>query len=333
MPGVPSSESSCLTTAPLPILPQGSTFETGRFGVRRWSVRIALAAAMSSLAVLTGCMLGLVPGANIITGTITQTHMYITFPDENRVKIFRLDGTHAADLGDLGGTIDGPEGIAIDNLHWNIYVTNKGDNTITVANFDGTNPRNLGNPGGYLDGPVGIALDLTHNRMYILCDDFGGNRVVSADLDGENATNLGTPGGGQLTRGIAVDPETEKLYLTELPNTVVRVDTDGANAVDLPSPIGEAMALALDTARGHMYVSGGFGLGGVRRANLDGTSSTHVLTSHMPFGIALDLETDHVHVVGRYHDYARARLSGSGVVRVSLSGTHGGIALGPYPIE
>ena len=301
--------------------------------MRRGARCVALAAAAASLVLLTGCMLGLAPGANIITGTIVQTHMYITFPGENRVKVYRLDGTLAVDLGDLGGTLDRPNGIAVDTLHCNLYVTNAGDDTITVASFDGTNPRNLGNPGGHLDSPVGIALDLTRGRMYILCDDFGGNVVASADLEGRNATNLGTPGGGQLSRGIAVDPETEKLYITELPNTVVCADTDGSNAVDLPSPIGEAMAIALDTARGHMYVSGGFGLGGVGRANLDGTSSTHVLTSHMPFGIALDLRTDHIHVVGRYHDFVRAKLDGSQLVRVNLPDTHGGIALGPYPTE
>ncbi len=69
-----------------------------------------------------------------------------------------LDGTQIVNLGNLGGTLDVPLGIALDPATGKMYVTNFGNNTVSVANLDGTGGKSLGNLGGTLDEPLGIAL-------------------------------------------------------------------------------------------------------------------------------------------------------------------------------
>ncbi len=95
-----------------------------------------------------------------------QTKMYVTnfnmanVAGKHTVVRANLDGTGAEDFGNLGTTLNGPAGIALDVNAGKLYVTGWNSNEVYRANLDGTNGESLGNLGATLTNSSGIALDV-----------------------------------------------------------------------------------------------------------------------------------------------------------------------------
>jgi len=86
-------------------------------------------------------------------------NMYVANYNGNSITCADLDGLNSVNLGNPGGFLNGPQGIALSSGY--MYVANGSGNTITRADLpNGSNPMDLGNPGGFLNNPYGIALDL-----------------------------------------------------------------------------------------------------------------------------------------------------------------------------
>ncbi|MBI3913928.1 MAG: hypothetical protein HY327_07050, partial [Chloroflexi bacterium] len=112
-------------------------------------------------------------------------------------------------LGNLNGTVSGPNGIALDLAGGKMYVTNTGNNTISRANLDGSGGINLGNLSGTVSGPNDIALDVLNCKMYVpnVFNPSASNGTISrANLDGTGGISLGSLiGTGFRPLGIALD--------------------------------------------------------------------------------------------------------------------------------
>jgi len=67
-------------------------------------------------------------------------------------------------LGNPGGFLNIPSGIALDSVNGKMYIASSGNNKIVRANLDGSGGTDLGNPGGFLNIPSGIALDAAFNK-------------------------------------------------------------------------------------------------------------------------------------------------------------------------
>ena len=93
-----------------------------------------------------------------------QTKMYVTnynlnnLPGDDIVSRANLDGTGAENLGNIGGLLILPAGIALDPAAGKMYVVNWGGARVIRANLDGTGGRRPGNLGATLTEPGGIAL-------------------------------------------------------------------------------------------------------------------------------------------------------------------------------
>jgi len=130
--------------------------------------------------------------------------MYVANYNNDTISRANLDGTGGVSLGNLGGTLNGPTGIALDLSNGYMYVANYDDNTISRANLDGTGGVSLGNLGGTLNGPQGIALDVWSGYMYVA--NGTGNTISRANLDGTGGVSLGNLGGTlNEPHGIALD--------------------------------------------------------------------------------------------------------------------------------
>src|SRR3989304_3702776 len=96
-----------------------------------------------------------VPGK--VFAQVPSAQMYVTSNFNNTIIRANLDGTGGTSLGNLGGTLSNPTGIALDLAGGHMYVANNGNNTISRANLDGTGGISLGNLGGTPRGPGGNA--------------------------------------------------------------------------------------------------------------------------------------------------------------------------------
>jgi PKD repeat protein len=195
-----------------------------------------------------------------------------------------------------------------------MYVTNQGNNTISCANLDGTGTQILTIPAGILDGPIDI--DIAQGKMYVI----DSVHVAVANVDGTEWKSLGTLGGALLPggiMGIAVDATHGKMYVLENHDRVIRANLDGTGAEDLGSLNGTlngTHSIALDVARGKMYVTNGGG-NSVSRANLDGTGGENLRDLNGtvgPYDIALDLIHDKMYVLTALSTLIRANLDGTG---------------------
>jgi hypothetical protein len=73
-----------------------------------------------------------------------------------------LDGSGGTDLGNPGGFLNNPVGIALDLANSRMLITSRGNNKIVRANIDGTGGTDLGNLNDSLNEPWAIALDPTY---------------------------------------------------------------------------------------------------------------------------------------------------------------------------
>lgn len=197
-----------------------------------------------------------------------------------------------------------------------IYWSDNYSRTIRRVSADGTSTEVLIAPP--LEWPVGLALHTGLGRMF--WTDYETRKIQSARLDGTDVRDVRTPDDGMLTpRGIAVDPESGKLYWSEKDfdtfiSYIRRADLNGDNVETLLTRTGEPYALALDLAHDRIYWTEA-GNWGVWRANLDGTDPQRLISTNIgvPYGIALDVARGKVYWVngGSQQRIERANLDGT----------------------
>src|SRR3990172_4059934 len=192
-----------------------------------------------------------VPGK--VFAQVPSAQMYVTSNFNNTIIRANLDGSGGISLGNLGGTLNNPFGIALDLVGGKMYVANQ-NNTISRANLDGSGGISLGNLGGTVSVPNGIALDVANGKMYVT--NIGNNTISRANLDGSGGTNLGNLNStlsGPL--GIALDVLNCKMYVPNVYNpsasngTISRANLDGTGGISLGSLIGTGfrpLGIALD---------------------------------------------------------------------------------------
>lgn len=264
-------------------------------------------------------------------GPGAATKMYVTSTGTGVILRANLDGTGVENLGNLNGTLNLPQGIALDTAHGKLYVANLGSGTISRANLDGTGGEDLGNLNGTLNGPVGIALDVSQGKMYIVNN--GSDAVSRANLDGTGGEDLGDLGGTLLGPWyIALDLVERRMYVTNsggdcIRGHISRANLDGTGGEDLGNlnntvccPAG----IALDLIRRKLYVGNPntpieapLPGGTVCVSNLDGTGGEDLGdlggTLDGASGIALDAATGRLYVADwGDNTLCRANLDGTG---------------------
>lgn len=208
-----------------------------------------------------------------------------------------LDGTGGASLGNIGGFLNSPQGIAINKAAGKMYVTNEGGDTVTMSDLNGAGAVNL-TVGGLLAGPYGIALDVAAGKMYVSNGGGAGNtpRIVVANLDGSTAVDLGNLNNLLNTpQGMAIDVAGGKMYVANQNGTIVQANLNGtgATALTLGGLLTGTIPLdvTLDVAGNRMYVVDFNGK--LFRADLSGGNAADLGnlggTLNGPRGIGLDI--------------------------------------------
>ncbi len=214
-------------------------------------------------------------------------------PANSSVTKSNLDGTGGTSLGNIGGFLNGPQGLAINAAAGKIYVSNESGDTITQSNLDGSSPVNL-TFNGLLKGPYGIALDVPGNKIYIA--NGGNNTIVRGDLAGNNATSLGNLAGLlNIPQGMTINVSGNKMYVANQNSAIIQANLDGSAPASLN--FGGLLAgtipldVAVDVAGNRIYVVdfNGFlfsadlnGNNGAKIGNLGGTLMA-------PRGMGLDV--------------------------------------------
>jgi DNA-binding beta-propeller fold protein YncE len=214
-------------------------------------------------------------------------------PANSSVTKSNLDGTGGTSLGNIGGFLNAPQGIAINATAGKIYVSNEGGDSITQSNLDGSSPVNM-TFNGLLKGPYGVALDVSGNKIYIA--NGGNNTIVRGNLDGSNATSLGNLGGLlNIPQGMAINVSGNKMYVANQNSAVIQANLDGTGATSLN--FGGLLAgtvpldVAVNVAGNRMYVVD-FN-GNLFSADLSGSNATKIGnlggTLMSPRGMGLDV--------------------------------------------
>lgn len=262
-------------------------------------------------------------GIATIPAKATTPKIYVSVNSSSIVTQADLDGTNGTSLGNLGGLVSSPVGIALDEVNGKMYVANGSGNAIIKANLDGTGGASLGNPNGALSYPFGIAVDATHGKIYAVNYDNGSanGSVSRANLDGTGGENLGDLSGYvEVPNDIALDVAHNKMYISEWGHKIVKANLDGTGAVNLGNLGGTIQypaGIALDLVNQKMYVTSYLNAT-VTRANLDGTSPVNLgnpggLLSN-PRGIALDVANGKMYIVCLFNKVIQANLDGTGAV-------------------
>jgi sugar lactone lactonase YvrE len=267
----------------------------------------------------------ILPGVLSTPSEAATPMLYITNSGNQTISRGNLDGTGGVSLGDLGGTLNLPAGIALDEDNSRMYIANCTGGTLSVSALDGTGGVDLGNLGGLLDSPVGIAIDPVNDKMYVVNQT--NSNVVRANLDGTGATDLGdlnvTINGSE---GLALDVANNLMYVVNhYDSTISRANLDGTGGVSLGNLNGTLngpYGIALDLVNNRMYVAN-MDNDTISRANLDGTGGVSLgnLNGTLcdPAGIALDVANNRMYVSNGCGTITQANLDGTG-----------GVSLGNY---
>jgi len=178
-----------------------------------------------------------------------------------RIEKFSPTGTFLSIIGAKGsghGQLADPNGIAIDRSG-NIYVAEIGSkHRVQKLGPDGTFIAEWA-PGLY--GPRRIAIG-PDNSIYVV--DSGRNRMVKFSPDGQVLASWGSEGSGDGqfsgVSSVAVDPTTNKVYVTDPLNRRIQVfDSSGKFLTKWPVPEwGQPLGfedLAIDPEKGRVYAS------------------------------------------------------------------------------
>ncbi len=166
-----------------------------------------------------------------------------------------------------------------------IYWTNSFHHRVSRANLDGTDIEHLVTG---LQSPEGIALDPVNGKMY-WSEFLGQGSISRANLDG-SGVELILPGHVASSEGLALDVNTQKLYIANLSGSIDRLNTDGSGYEVLVDSLGQPQQLSLDLSSGKIYW-GDAALHKVMRANLDGSDVEDISLEGIPITVALNFTT------------------------------------------
>jgi DNA-binding beta-propeller fold protein YncE len=221
----------------------------------------------------------------------------VYFSEQTSQTIFRMnvDGSEVQPIVAGVGTVDS---IAIDPTNGYLYWTQLGgddspsfgERAIRRSSLDGTNVTTI--VGSAFSGSFSaLAIDLVRQRLY--WTDSLDNNIRSANVDGSDQQVLIS--NVQNPDGIAVDPESQKMYWTEttFSQRVRRANLDGSDPQDLiTTGLSQPLGIALDIENGKMYFTNSLSET-IERANFDGSSREELLSTSVlsfPAYIALDPE-------------------------------------------
>lgn len=186
-----------------------------------------------------------------------------------------------------------------------LYWTNSGNFSIYQSLLDGTEVEQLVSSSA--SHGLALAVDAEHEFMFWT----GLNYIRRSKLDGSEVTII-TQDYGPIS-GLAVDPSTELIYFADRSDNIYRCDYDASN-VELLIETGTPEAIALDLFNEKIYwTSWTTDVGGIYRANLDGTNIDTLITEGLgrPWSITLDVENQKFYWSDQLIDkIARADLDG-----------------------
>ena len=249
--------------------------------------------------------------------------LYWTDIPGGAVQSSERDGTDLNSLVTTGPV--SPSGIAVDQAAGKMYWTNwSGLTNIWRANLDGTAVEEL------VTGEAGanvITLDVEAGKMY--WTNWLSDSINRANLDGSDtellvetvATDCTGPG-CIAPEGIDLDLSAGKMYWgNRFSNGLMRANLDGTDVeVIVATPV-EMRGVALDVKNGKVLWTD---TGKVQRSNLDGTDVEVVTVGTNPWGIALDLDAQHIY----FSDITLASIKrmdydGSNIVDIVTTGVTG----------
>jgi virginiamycin B lyase len=214
-----------------------------------------------------------------------------------------LDGSNPTEFFIPSADAPSPHGVAVDRQH--IYWAGGG---IGRANLDGSNPTNSFIPGGY--GANSVAVDGQHIYW---ANGFLNGGIGRANLDGSNPTEFFIPKDpASLAYGVAVD--SQRIYWgSESGGGIFWANLNGAYRgggipfTYAPEPTG----VAVDGQ--HIYWANGHAVGGIGRANLDGSNPTEffIPSADAPSAAGVAVDGQYIYWADTAGGIGRANLDGS----------------------
>ena len=146
-----------------------------------------------------------------------------------------------------------PHAIALSNGY--IYIANYDDNSVSVFNAQNYNlvTKLIG-----FSNPVAIASDNNTDRVYVTNDQGGGTAPSTATIvDSTTNSIIGSFSVGPQPRGIAVNPVTNRIYITSAMNNpgLTVIDGDTNTTIATISLAGSVNNIAVDTSLNRIFVN------------------------------------------------------------------------------
>jgi sugar lactone lactonase YvrE len=180
-------------------------------------------------------------------------------------------------------------------------------NGIAVDDSAGPNRGDL-----YVADPGHEVIDRFSESGQYLCQITGKATPSLSECNGLAGSQ--TPQGGFAPSGIAVDPATGILYVTDTPNNVIdKFTAAGGYAGQIADPhLEEPTEVALDST-GALYVVNGFFFGGISVVKLDSAGNfLSVLDENEPAGLTVDRSTGDVYVSHGFESPSLTKYDSSG---------------------
>ena len=259
---------------------------------------------------------------NTRTETNPPFRAKIYWSDETASMIQGADRDNGSiqNIVDAADGLNGPRGIAVDEILAELYWVNGGSGTIQKADLDGANVRETVTG---LTSPVDIALDRAGGKMY--WSDDGDNALYRADMDGAGQEAIVTGLSG--VRCLALDVVAGKLYWTNpADGRINRADLNGGNqevliGAGLTAPFG----IALDLTGSKIYFSDP-GAGKIQRANLADGSVVEDVVSGLGINVgrlAVDEAEELIYFATNGTAIRRVGFDGSGLQDVATGLNNG----------
>lgn len=222
------------------------------------------------------------------------------------IRRANLDGSQVEEL--ITG-LGGPQDVAVDAATGQLYWTDGG--RVQRANLDGSGVQTVVATSGILRA---LAVDSAAGHVYF--GDLIAQKIQRANLDGSGVQDIVL--GVQTPERMELDLGAGKLYWCDLNGGALRRANLDGSGVELVHGF-QCLALALDPAAGHLYLTAG---NEVRRSNLDGSGLVSLLSSSGSLrGLDVDPAGGKLYFTSSLDDAVRrANLDGSGVEDLITSG-------------
>jgi len=174
----------------------------------------------------------------------------------NKISHANLSEGGGSDIAIPAGTLNGPQGLAIDAAAGKVYWANENNDTIGYAGLDGSGAALLNTAGATIDKPIGLAIDPAAGRVY--WTSFQGDKISYANLNGSGGGDLNTAGATvDKPSGLAVDPALGRVYWTNYGGKKISyANLNGTGGTDLDvglAPVDSPEGTAIDTAGERIY--------------------------------------------------------------------------------